>query len=151
MGCRPKFVGNAYRLDAELRPPSHFIAGPMQVAMMRAAERHREFIADLEAKASRLREAQVMGVRRLAPANDAGLRGDKLRGDACHAAAAFSASPHNLQNPALVLLAGKGTQPSQQGSPQLSEAARNSIVGPSVCAADALAAPRQSDRRPARA
>ena len=46
--------------------------------MMGAAERHRELIADLEAEAPGLREAQVMGVRRLAPTNHAGLRGDKL-------------------------------------------------------------------------
>ena len=46
--------------------------------MMGATERHRELIADLEAEASRLREAQVMGIRRLAAANHTGLRGNKL-------------------------------------------------------------------------
>ena len=46
--------------------------------MMRAAQRHRELIADLEAEASGLREAQMMGIRWLASANHAGLRGDKL-------------------------------------------------------------------------
>ena len=46
--------------------------------MMGATERHRELIADLEAEASRLGEAQVMSVRRLAAANYAGLRGNKL-------------------------------------------------------------------------
>src|SRR5436190_24304306 len=50
----------------------------MQLAMMGAAERHRELVADLEAEASGLREAQVMGVRRLAAANHTGLCGDKL-------------------------------------------------------------------------
>ena len=50
----------------------------MQLAMMGAAERHRELIADLEAEASGLREAQVMGIRRLAAANHTGLCGDKL-------------------------------------------------------------------------
>ena len=74
----PKFVSDTFRLDGELRPPSHFIPGLMQVPMMGAAQRHRELIADLEAEASWLREAQVMGVRRLAAANHAGLRGDKL-------------------------------------------------------------------------
>ncbi len=78
MRCRPKFVSDAHWLDAELPPPSHFIAGPMQVAMMRAAQRHREFIADLEAKASGLGKAQVMSVRWLAAANHTGLCGDKL-------------------------------------------------------------------------
>lgn len=46
--------------------------------MMGPAERYRELIADLEAKAPGLREAQMMGIRRLASANHAGLRGDKL-------------------------------------------------------------------------
>ncbi len=46
--------------------------------MVRAAERHRELIADLEAEAAWLRKAQVMGVRRLAAANNAGLRGYEL-------------------------------------------------------------------------
>ena len=46
--------------------------------MMGPAERYRKLIADLEAKASGLREAQVMSVRRLAAANNACLRGDKL-------------------------------------------------------------------------
>ena len=50
----------------------------MQLAMMRAAQRHRELIADLEAEAPGLREAQMMGVRWLAPTNHAALRGDKL-------------------------------------------------------------------------
>ena len=78
MRCGPKLVSHAHRLDAELPPPSDLVAGPMQIAMMGTAERHRELIADLEAKASWLREAQVVGIRRLASANHAGLRGDKL-------------------------------------------------------------------------
>ena len=78
MRCGPKLVSHGHRLDAELGPPADFISGAMQVAMMGAAQRHRELIAGLEAKASWLREAQVVGVRRLASANHAGLRGDKL-------------------------------------------------------------------------
>ena len=50
----------------------------MQVAVVRATKRHREFIADLEAKASRLGKAQVMSVRWLASANHTRLCGDKL-------------------------------------------------------------------------
>src|SRR5436309_2343591 len=78
VGLGPKLVSNTLRLDTELRPPSRFIAGPMQFTMMGAAERHRELVADLEAEASWLREAQVMGIRRLAAANDTGLGGDKF-------------------------------------------------------------------------
>ena len=78
MSCSPKFVRNAHRLDAELGPPSDFIAGSMQIAMMRATERHRELVAHFEAEASWLREAQVMGVRGLAAADHACLLGHEL-------------------------------------------------------------------------
>ena len=70
-------------------PPADFISGAMQVPMMGATERHSELIADLEAKASGLRETQVVSVRRLAPANYAGLCGDKL-------AVTFVATPLRL-------------------------------------------------------
>ena len=58
--------------------------------MMGATERHRELIADLEAEAPGLREAQVVGIRRLAATNDAGLRGNKL-------AVAFVAPPSGFR------------------------------------------------------
>ena len=73
MSFGPKFVGNGQRLNAELRPPADFIAGLVQIAMVRAAERHGVLIADLQAQTSGLCEAQMMGVRRLTPTNDTGL------------------------------------------------------------------------------
>ena len=85
----PKLISNTFRLNTELCPPSHFVTGLMHVAMMGTTERHRELIADLEAEAPRLREAQVVGIRRLAATNDAGLRCNKL-------AMAFVASPPRL-------------------------------------------------------
>ena len=51
----------------------------MQVTMMGAAQRHRELIADLEAEASWLREAQVMGVRRLSSAHNVAVAVAALR------------------------------------------------------------------------
>ena len=77
MGCRPKFVSHAQGLDAISRPPAHFIVGAMQLAMVHAAERHGEFVADLQAKASRLGKAQMMGIGRLTTANETGLGRDK--------------------------------------------------------------------------
>jgi hypothetical protein len=41
------------------RPPVPFLAGAVQFAMMRAAERDRKFIADLLPKSARLRKAMV--------------------------------------------------------------------------------------------
>ena len=107
VGLGPKFVGNAHRLDAELRPPSHFIAGPMQVAMMGATERHRELIADLEAKASAA--ARSAGDGRPTAGGRKSRRPARRQtgGDVCRAAAAFSASRRNLQIQALVLSAGQ--------------------------------------------
>ena len=78
MGGCPQFVGNAFWLDAELRPPADLIAGPMQVTVMRAAKRHRIFIADFEPEASWLRKSKVVGVGWLTPTNYTGLRGNKL-------------------------------------------------------------------------
>src|SRR5882724_6559808 len=45
----------------------------MQFAVMRPAQRHREFVADLLPKSSGLREAQMVRVAGLSVADDAGL------------------------------------------------------------------------------
>ena len=85
----------------------------MQIAMMRATQRYRELIADLEAEASGLRVAQVMGVRWLAPTNHAGLRSDKL-------AVTFVAPPPGFgcygiifESRVLMLTPGQGAHPNQ--------------------------------------
>ena len=49
----------------------------MDLAMMAAAERDRELIADLAAQRPMLGEAQMMGIGRPAAANQTGLLGDK--------------------------------------------------------------------------
>src|SRR5262245_55257035 len=56
-----------------LLPPGLLIALVVQGAVVQAAERDGEGIAGLEAKAARLQELEVMGVRRQAPADEAGL------------------------------------------------------------------------------
>jgi hypothetical protein len=53
--------------------PIDFLAGAVQFAMMRAAERDREFIADLLSKSARLRKAQMVRVAGLSAADKAGL------------------------------------------------------------------------------
>ena len=55
-------------------PPGTFVANAVDGAMMAAAERHRELIADLTAERPRLHEAQMMGVAGRAAADQAGLR-----------------------------------------------------------------------------
>ena len=51
----------------------------MQLSMMAAAERDPKLVAHLDAQCARLCEAQVVRVAGLAPADDAGLRGDKTK------------------------------------------------------------------------
>ena len=50
-------------------PPSSFIAAPVDLAMVTAAEWNREFIADLTAECPALRKAEMVGICRL-PAAD---------------------------------------------------------------------------------
>jgi hypothetical protein len=50
----------------------------MQIAVMRAAERHGELVTDLQAKRAWLRKAEVMRIGRLAATDEAGLPGDEL-------------------------------------------------------------------------
>ena len=54
-------------------PPRAFIAGLVQLPMMAAAQRHREFITDFEANGSGLCKPQVMRIRGLPAADEAGL------------------------------------------------------------------------------
>ena len=59
------------RLKAVSRPLIPFLAGAMLFAMMRPAERDREFVADLLPKSARLRKAKMVRVGRFAAADRA--------------------------------------------------------------------------------
>ena len=69
----PKLLGNLERVDLEVLPPCHFIAGLMQLPMMTAAERDGEFVANFEAEGSGLGEPQMMRIARLPAADEARL------------------------------------------------------------------------------
>ena len=71
MRLQPKGASRCGRIDACLLPPRGFIATAMDLAMVTAAERNREFIADLAAKRRWLQKSQVMRVGRAATANQA--------------------------------------------------------------------------------
>ena len=73
----PKPLGNLQCIDFQVVPPGHLIAGLMQLAMMTAAERYGELVADFETQRSGLRKPQVMRIGRLPAADQAGLRGDE--------------------------------------------------------------------------
>jgi hypothetical protein len=73
MGLKPKCAGSRKGIYSRLPPPQSFIAATMDLPVMRATERHREFIAYLAAKRTSLREAQMVRIRRPATANKTGL------------------------------------------------------------------------------
>jgi hypothetical protein len=58
----PEAVGDGEGVDAHVVPPSSFVAGVVKFAMMGAAERYGEFVADLASERFRLCEADVMRV-----------------------------------------------------------------------------------------
>ena len=78
MRLQPQRAGSNGRINASIFPPSDFIATAMDLAMMAAAQRHGELIADLAPERWVLREAQVVSIRGLPAANQAGLLGNCL-------------------------------------------------------------------------
>ena len=75
----PQFLGDCERVDLTLLPPPPLIARCVIFAVVDGAERHGEFVAHFECKPSRLRVADMMGVRWGTAANDAWLRRDKAK------------------------------------------------------------------------
>ena len=61
------------RVNPDLRPRRGFVAVAMELTMMAAAQGHGELIADLASERAALREAQMVGIRRLPAANQTGL------------------------------------------------------------------------------
>jgi hypothetical protein len=73
MGFEPQPPGRDGRIDSRPVPPRRFIAMTMKLAVMAAAERHGELVADLAGKRPALSKAQVMGVGRFTTADQARL------------------------------------------------------------------------------
>ena len=59
-------------------PPGDFVAEAMVVLMVRLAQRHGEFVADLAPHCALLGEPQMMGISRASPAHQARLRCHEL-------------------------------------------------------------------------
>jgi hypothetical protein len=76
-GLSPERTGNLTRVDAGFLPPSPFVAGTVEGAVVDSAERHREFVACFAAERAWLRIAKMMRVRRLTATHQASLLGDK--------------------------------------------------------------------------
>ena len=58
----PKTGCNGQRVDSLLLPPEAFIAAPVQLAVVKPANRHGEPVADLPSHGPLLGEFEVMGV-----------------------------------------------------------------------------------------
>ena len=75
-GLSPKLTGGLDGVDAGSRPPGLLIAGAMNGAVMRAAERDGEFIAGLAAERPRLQVAEMMRIGLFAAADETRLSGN---------------------------------------------------------------------------
>jgi hypothetical protein len=69
----PEPPGDGERVQPHVVPPGAFVADIVQLAVVRAAERHGELVANLGAERLRLSEADVMRIRGGAAAQDARL------------------------------------------------------------------------------
>ena len=75
-GLSPELTGDLDGVDAGRRPPGLLVAGAMDRAMMRAAERDGEFIAGLAAERPRLQVAEMMRIGLFAAADETRLSGN---------------------------------------------------------------------------
>ena len=75
-GLSPELTGDFDEVDPGRRPPGLLIAGAMDRAMMRAAERDGEFIAGLAAERPRLQVAEMMRIGLFAAADETRLSGN---------------------------------------------------------------------------
>ena len=78
MGALPKRKRNGHWINFEPRPPSCFVTLLVELTMMETTNRNRELIADFSSQRSRLGEAKMVRVRRLAAAHDARLLGHEF-------------------------------------------------------------------------
>ena len=72
-GLSPELTGDLDGVDAGRLPPGLLVAGAMDRAVMRAAERDGEFIADFAAERPRLQVAKMMRIGLFAAADEARL------------------------------------------------------------------------------
>src|SRR5215472_9780428 len=75
-GLSPELTGDLNGVDAGRLPPGLLVAGAMDGAVMRAAERDGEFVARFAAERPWLQVAKMMRIGLFAAANEARLLGD---------------------------------------------------------------------------
>ena len=74
----PKHPSCTEGVDLGFAPPCGFVTRPVHLAMMAAAQRDDEFVADLAPECTMLREPKVMRISWLAPTNQTGLFGHEF-------------------------------------------------------------------------
>jgi hypothetical protein len=74
----PKLVGHCDGVNLSVLPPGGFVTASVDFAVMAAAQRNCEFIADLTSKRTALCEPEMVSIRRSAPADETWLSGNKL-------------------------------------------------------------------------
>jgi hypothetical protein len=75
-GLSPELTGDLNGVDAGRLPPGLLVAGAMDRAVMRAAERDGEFVARFAAKRPRLQVTKMMRIGLFAAADETRLLGD---------------------------------------------------------------------------
>jgi len=98
MASQPQRASRIGGVDTSISPPCGFVAAPVHLAMVPAAEWNRELIADLAAECSTLRKAKVVGVRRPAATNQARLLGHESNVISVTHPARFRHGQHALVN-----------------------------------------------------
>jgi hypothetical protein len=104
MRFEPKMARQGYGVDIGSLPPCSFVSAIMNFAVVRAAKRYRKRVADLSAESTVLREPEMIGVRRLASADQARLPSNE-------ADMAFIANAPRLRQSERALVDTAGTRP----------------------------------------
>ena len=73
---QPQFSCRDGRIDPRLPPPCYFVAAAVNLAVVAATQGNGELVADFAAERPALAIAQMMGIARLATANQARMLGD---------------------------------------------------------------------------
>src|SRR5579872_3101700 len=79
MGFLPETCGDPQGIDPLALPPPALVAAPMQLAVMKPAQRNREAVADFSPHRALFCKFEVVGIRRGSTTNQTGLRGNKLQ------------------------------------------------------------------------
>ena len=76
MRFQPQFSCRDGRIDPRLPPPCYFVAAAVNLAVVAATQGNGELVADFATERPALAIAQMMGIARLATANQARMLGD---------------------------------------------------------------------------